>query len=174
MDSQLNSNRVLCVGVGNCFRRDDSAGLYIVRTIQDQVLTHLKKEPESPLGRLRFSESSGEGTSMMDSWRGFDSVVLFDAVMKQGNPGTKVHFQASNDHFPSDFFKYSSHAFSLSEAVELARILGLLPAKLEVFGVEGADFGYGEEITSDVKSACDEIAARFVKDQMNAVEFMNN
>ncbi len=166
--------KILCVGVGNTFRCDDGAGIYIVRKLKKEFSKLSPKLSPQQCAHISFLESSGEGSGPMDSWRGFDHVVLFDAVMKQGTPGTVIHLLAQNEKFPSDFFKYSSHAFSLAEAVELARVLDVLPEKVEVYGVEGQTFGYGEVLSSEVLQGCDEIVQRFVQDQCSPVARVHN
>jgi hydrogenase maturation protease len=47
----------------------------------------------------------------------------------------------------------STHAFGVAEAVELARELGRLPGRLEVYAIEGADFSAGAELSAEVASA---------------------
>lgn len=152
--------KTLCIGIGNTFRCDDGAGIYIVRELKRRLETHNDNQQQ-----ITFLESSGEGSGLMDSWRGFDCVILFDAIMKQGNPGRIIHMHAENQQFPSDYFKYSSHAFSLSEAVELARVLDKLPKDLQVYGVEGKHFGYGETISADTKLGCEQIVHQFIQGQ---------
>lgn len=148
---------ILFIGIGNDFRRDDGVGLVAVRGLQARFCSR----PE-----WFFWESSGEGTALMSSWQGFDCVVMIDAVMKRGEPGRIVHLSGSENHFPSDFFKYSSHAFSLAEAVEMARVLGRLPREIHVFGIEGADFGFGEGLSPAIERACKLFVGQFRETQL--------
>ena len=77
----------------------------------------------------------------------------------------KVHYlQAAADHIPSDFFKYSSHAFSLAEAVEMARVLDQLPSQLTVYGIEGNDFDHGEGLSPAVLIAIEPLLDRVIDD----------
>lgn len=145
--------KTIFIGVGNGFRRDDGAGLYIVR--------QLRKKLES-ITTISFAESHGEGSSLMEMWQSFDKVFLFDAVMINGEPGKRYYLQASRENIPTDFFKYSSHAFSLAEAVEMARVLGKLPESLEVYGIEGKDFSHGEELCPEVLHSCHELIEEII------------
>ncbi len=137
-------SQTVFIGVGNEFRQDDSLGLWMVRQLRSYGAS----------AGYGFFESSGEGLGLIDLWRDYQTVVIFDAVMKQGQPGRRIHLSAAGDQMPSDFFKYSSHAFSLAEAVEMSRILGLLPAQLHIYGVEGAQFGYGQDLSSVIAASC--------------------
>jgi hydrogenase maturation protease len=48
---------------------------------------------------------------------------------------------------------------SLAETVELARVLGRLPARTVVFGIEAASFAIGEALTPAVAEAAASVAA---------------
>ncbi|MGB3758985.1 MAG: hydrogenase maturation protease [Rivularia sp. (in: cyanobacteria)] len=58
---------------------------------------------------------------------------------------------------PAKFFNYSTHAFSVAEAVELAKALNQLPPKLIIYGVEGKNFAHGIELTPEVEQAIEEV-----------------
>ena len=47
----------------------------------------------------------------------------------------------------------STHGFGVADAIELARSLGRLPERLDVYAIEGADFGHGDELTPAVAGA---------------------
>jgi hydrogenase maturation protease len=132
--------RLAIIGVGNVDRRDDGAGLIAVRRLRMLTL------PAS----IAVIEQTGEGAALIESWRGFDSVILIDAVRAGGAPGRIHRLDVSAGSLPSDFFHYSTHAFGVAEAIELARILGDLPA---VLGIEGADFRPGCVLTTEVEAA---------------------
>ena len=51
-----------------------------------------------------------------------------------------------------------THAIDLSDAVELARALGRLPGRLDVYAIEGASFTAGDALSPDVERAVDELA----------------
>jgi hydrogenase maturation protease len=157
------TTNIALVGVGNTFRKDDGIGIAIARRLRDRLKSPAGAVTNHQALSIQVGESSGEGADLMGRFEHADRVYLFDAVMtsKAGTqPGTVHRLEASEQHFPSDFFKYSSHAFSLAEAVELARILDRLPPSLIVFGVEAADYGYGEELTPAVDTAGDEVVER--------------
>ena len=59
----------------------------------------------------------------------------------------------------------STHAFGVGEAVELARVLGKLPDRVVVYGVEGGEFAAGEGLTAPVEAAV-EPAAQAVLDDL--------
>ena len=65
---------------------------------------------------------------------------------------------------PAVFSRSSTHSFGVAEAVELARALGRLPARVVVFGIEGRDFTPGEGLSPDVDAAVDEVVRRVTEE----------
>jgi hydrogenase maturation protease len=139
------------IGIGNPYRRDDAAGLEAVRQIRLLGLSGIDVE-----------EASGEGADLMDRWAGCERVILIDAVRSNAVGGTLHRLDASRQPIPQRFFSYSTHAFSVAEAVELARQLGRLPAELLIFGIEGEDFSAGEGLTPSVESAVGEVVKKIL------------
>ena len=137
------------IGIGNTYRSDDGAGIFVSRML---------KGAASP--GVRILEASGEGTDLMDAWQNVEFVILIDAVQSGSAPGTIHHFDARESTLPSRFFHYSTHAFSVAEAVELARALDRLPPRLVVYGIEGASFVAGEGLSPEVGQAAKEVARR--------------
>ncbi|MGA7306581.1 MAG: hydrogenase maturation protease [Rhodothermales bacterium] len=134
------------IGIGNPYRRDDAAGLEAVRQIR-----------RLGLPGIDFEEASGEGADLMDRWAGREYVILIDAVRSNAVAGTLHRLDASRQPIPQRFFSYSTHAFSVAEAVELARTLGRLPRELIIFGIEGLDFSAGEGLTPAVEKALEKL-----------------
>ncbi|MHC5109969.1 MAG: hydrogenase maturation protease [Planctomycetota bacterium] len=139
------SARVL-FGVGNIHRHDDGVGIVLARRIAEMG-DH----------GVRVVEATGEGATLMADWEDVDHVVLVDAVRSGASPGKIHRLDAKNEKIPSDFFHYSTHAFSVAEAVEMARALDSLPPRLAIFGIEGEDFSAGIGLTSAVQGAAEGI-----------------
>jgi hydrogenase maturation protease len=147
----------LVVGVGNLYRGDDGAGLLIARELK----THLPNY-------VTIREESGEGASLIEAWRGTPVVVLVDAVQSGGKAGTIHRLNAGRRKIPSRFFHYSTHAFSVAEAVELARTLKQLPPHLVIYGVEGKNFQSGEKLSPEVENAMPEVVLR-IREELEAM-----
>lgn len=139
----------LIIGLGNEYRRDDAAGLVIARRVREAA-------PES-VGVL---EESGEGAALIESWQEADTVILIDAVHSGAKPGTVHRLDAHERPIAKKFFRFSTHAFGVAEAVELARALGRLPPRLIVYGVEGKTFEAGEGLSPEVEAAVEALVQR--------------
>jgi len=143
--------QILVIGVGNDFRRDDGAGRLAARRIKADAGEE-----------IRVIEESGEGAALMAAWRGAELVILIEAVHSGAAPGTVHRLDASAQPIPSNFFHYPTHAFSIAEAVGLARALDQLPPRLIVYGIEGKDFTSGEGLSPEVAAAVEEAAQDIV------------
>jgi hydrogenase maturation protease len=101
----------------------------------------------------------------MDAWANADAAVVVDATSSGAKPGTIIRLDVAATAVRSSLFRYSSHAFGLAEAIELARALGQLPRRLLVFGIEGADFTMGEGLSPEVNAAVPTVVAA-ITDEM--------
>ena len=134
----------LVIGVGNRWRGDDAAGLVVAR-------------------RLGGLEHEGDATTLVDAWRAGDDVVIVDAASSGAPPGTVRRFDALAAPLPAAHLRSSTHAFGVTDAVELARALGRLPATLRVIAIEGAGFTAGDRLSDAVAGAVDAVVAELAR-----------
>lgn len=130
----------MVIGVGSRWAGDDAAGLAVAR-------------------RVGGRELEGDPASLLDAWAGADHVVVVDAAVSGAPPGTIRRFDAHTAPLPARLMRSSTHALGVPEAIELARALGRLPARLEVYAIEGARFTAGAELSPVVERAVGELAA---------------
>ncbi len=90
---------------------------------------------------------------LIEEWTGSDDVIVIDAVSSGAEPGTVHRLEAHKGRLPSELFRGSTHALGVAEAVELARALERLPARLTVIGIEGDSFDAGRGLTQAVEAA---------------------
>ena len=143
--------RRLVLGVGNLDRGDDAVGILIARRLRALL------PPE-----VEVREASGEGAGLLDTWQGAEEVWLVDAVRPSGLPGRIYRLDVTTTPLPSDFFHYSTHAFGVAEAVELARVLGDLPRALFVYGIEAQSVRPGANLTPAVEAALEVVVAELL------------
>ena len=133
---------ILLIGIGNEFRSDDGIGLIIVRQIQN-----------TQLSSIFVKEASGEGAALMEAWQGYENVIIVDAMVSGAKPGTILIIDANKETVPANVFHYSTHAFGAAEAIELAREMKLMPPRLLMYGIEGANFSAGITISQAVQES---------------------
>ena len=145
-DARRESRRLL-IGLGNVYRGDDGAGIFVARALG-----------EEDIARLRVIESVGDPLALIDAWQGRETVVV-DAMSSDRAPGTVASFDALAEPLPArDFVAFSSHSVGLSETVELARALNRMPVSLHVYGIEGSRFDHGEGMSPPVRESVSKLA----------------
>jgi len=140
---------IVVVGIGNEYRNDDGVGIVVARRLRERFLN-----------TITVLEESGEGAALIESWKGATWVILVDAVRSGAAPGTIHRFDARAAQIPTGFFHYSTHAFSVAEAIELARSLDQLPPHLIVYGIEGENFAAGDGLSRAVEQAVESVVER--------------
>ena len=143
---------VLVAGIGSMCRCDDAIGLIIARKLAPRVSSSIE-----------IREISGEGSALMELWRGRRTVIVAGAISSDARTGTIYRFNAGEDEIPSGLF-IPPDAFGLGEAIELGRALDELPARLLVYGVRGKNFGHGIGLSERVVAAADRVVEYILED----------
>jgi hydrogenase maturation protease len=155
--------RLTVIGIGNRFRGDDGAGLWAARKLR------LKKLPG-----VTVVESNGEGTALMETWEGFDAVILVDAMLSGSSLGTVRRFDAGAGPLPADLFSsHSTHSFGIAAAVELARVLNRLPPRLVIYGIEGKSFAHDCGLSPEVETGSME-AVEWIMTEVSSLLSLGN
>jgi hydrogenase maturation protease len=145
------SKRVV-VGLGNRFRGDDRVGLEVAARLRQRV----------PAG-TEVVAIEGDPTPLLEILEGSELVLVADAVNADSRPGSVQRFDATDEQIPGSVFGASTHAFGLSDTIELARALGKLHARVLVYGITGVDFSAGADMSAaveaEVQNAVEQILA---------------
>ncbi|HEX9756513.1 MAG TPA: hydrogenase maturation protease [Nitrospiria bacterium] len=136
------SSKTLLIGVGNEFQHDDGIGLEIVRAFRNKRIPFVITK-----------EQTGEGTALLEAWKGSHSVFLFDAIQPAKKAGTIHRVDIQQQSLTPRFLKFSTHGFSIFEAIELSRALEQLPTHFVVYGIEGKNFETGVGLSPEVQEA---------------------
>jgi hydrogenase maturation protease len=137
---------VIVIGVGNRFRSDDSVGIRVVDRLRDSLTCY---------------ESDGDPSDLIVLIGSDPDVVVVDATVSGSPPGTVTTTEialgyAQASHVPLRS-QSSTHGFGVFEALELARILGTIPDRLTVIGIEGADFAPGGQLSPGLEPAVERV-----------------
>jgi len=134
----------LVVGVGNEDRGDDGLGPLAARLLAQSWAA-------GPPAGVEVITWTGDPMGLLDRLAGVDRLVLIDAVVSGGEPGTTRRFGADAPF--AETAGASTHNFKLAAALALGRALGRLPERVEVWGIEAAEFGHGAPLTLAVAEA---------------------
>jgi hydrogenase maturation protease len=150
----INKNPILIVGAGNEYRSDDGVGPIVAKKLGQ--LLH---------DRVSVKRAIKDGSELVELCRNHKYVYLIDSVKSGVTPGKIFRFDANSEVLPREAFScYSTHAFNVAEAVEMARSLGCLPEKLIIYGVEGKCFDDGIVFSDEVKASIAEVIIRIKRE----------
>jgi len=138
--------RVVVVGMGSEYRRDDGAGIAVADGVA-RTCPHVIR-----LGPI------GEPLDLLGLWDGADLAVVADAVRSGATPGTVQLIELSEavgagrgpDGRPGTT---STHGIGLTGVLRLARAVGSAPRRVVVIGIEGSAFGNGVGLSPEVERA---------------------
>ena len=139
----------LVVGLGSADRGDDAVGGHVARAVAalaDPRVVVLEHE---------------DPTDLIELWTGHDDVdvVVVDATCSGAPAGTLRLLETGSARPPlaqgawARTGRGGTHAFGLAAAVELARVLGRLPERVTVVGVEAGTLEAGSPLSAAVVAA---------------------
>lgn len=139
---------VTIIGIGTESRGDDAVGLVVARALREIDFPRF----------VRVLEHAG-GPGLPELWSGADVVHLIDAVSAQADPGTILTVDLRLEPLPQTWCRGSTHSIGVSETIELARVLNLLPAKILLHGIQGQSYDPGREISQPVRASIRKVMA---------------
>ena len=136
---------VAVIGVGNRYRRDDGFGPAVLDALVARGVTG-----------LAFHESDGEPTRMIDSWDGADLAIVVETIRHDAVPGSVISVDVRSPAIADGARgpgMAGSHSLGPADAVALGELLGRVPPRIQLVGVEPADLGFGEGLSAAVQAA---------------------
>ena len=128
----------IVVAFGHRYRGDDAVGPLVVEQLDNEA-TFI---------------AEGDALAVLSAWLGYDHVVMVDAMRSGRPPGTIERIDATNE-VPARTYTSSTHSFGPIELIRLAKALGLVPAKVDLIGIEAGSLRLGTALTSEVARAAD-------------------
>ncbi len=137
--------RIMVACIGNKYRGDDGAGHRVADLLSE----------ETSVDVVRLQTPAELLNHLMDD---VDFLIIVDAMEKISKAGAIHRFNSAEKLSKITAWR-STHTMTLPEIIELADSLGLLPAKILVYGIEGERFEEGLGLSENVESACASVAS---------------
>lgn len=135
---------IICLG--NAMRGDDGAALAVAERLRASGVPVIVEQP----------------ANLIDAWAGARNVIVVDTVYSGAAVGTVHRIDAARGPLPVKLGSPSTHGLGLADAVELARVVGRLPPRLSILGIEGHGFGCGESLSDEVERAVAGVAEELI------------
>ena len=144
--------RILVAGVGNVLLGDDGFGVRALQVLRD--------DPRLPDGVAVIETGIGGIHLVQELMRGYDALILFDALDRGGRPGQLFlvapqlpELAHLSDTERRDYFSDTHYAVPL-RALTLAREIDALPPVVRIIGCQPADApAFGEPMHAEVAAA---------------------
>ena len=150
--------KTIVLGVGNPILQDDGVGIHVIEALRQQLNTQ----------KVTLETASTGGLNLLDLIRGYETVILVDAIKQDnGEPGEVKRFSLSD--FQS-VHSCNPHDVSLLEALHLAEQLGEkhLPSKIILIGITvNTSYEFGEGLSRKVASAIPAAMAMVLEELKN-------
>lgn len=140
------ANKILVLGIGNPFRRDDGIG--------PAVIGRLKSE--NGLEEIDLLDGGTDGLSLIEYIKGYGKVLIVDAVDMGVAPGEVRVFSPGEAKLTIKADALSTHGFGLAEVISLMETLEIT-SDLHIIGIQAKDVTFGEEMSPEVSSKIEEI-----------------
>ena len=151
--------KVLILGVGNPILSDDGVGIHVARELKRKKLSGVDVE-----------ELAASGLELLDVVRGYDKVVIVDAIQTTGGEPGEIHVLDEKD-FEKSIHGSSPHGINIATALALGRKLvpNEMPKEVVFFAIEAEDLvNVSERLTPKVAKALTRIVERVAKESRTA------
>ena len=145
------------IGIGSPFG-DDQIGWEAVEAIRASGLLG-----RFPQGLVSVQTCDRPASGLLMLMEGAAHVILIDAMRSGAVPGTIRRLQ--DEEIEMEAGLLSSHGFGVAESLALGRTLGMLPARLVLYGVEMGDFDPCGTLTPETTGALPMLVER-IKEEL--------
>ena len=143
----------IVIGVGNRDRGDDAVGPIVCDRLRAR---------SGHAASLRTFVCEGSILDLALHWDHDDHVVIVDAMQPGNTPGRIVTVDATVEPLATPG-AVSTHEIDVSVAIELARAIGRMPARLSIVGIEAAQTEWGAPPSPAGEAAIDTVVELVVE-----------
>jgi len=145
--------RVVVIGLGNLYMRDDGFGIRAVEKLKEKELgknVSIQTYPEMDL-------------TLIENLEGTSKVIFVDSVRGEKAPGAVSKYKLTA---PKDGLSElpSLHSLALSDVLDLAMNSGILTCPVVIVGVEPKDDSLGIGLSPEVESALPKVIDAIIKE----------
>ncbi len=142
----LPAKKMLVLGVGNPFRRDDGIG--------PAVISHLQSD--KALEGVDLLDGGTDGLSLLEYIKEYENALIVDAVEMGMVPGEVRIFSPEEAKLTIRTDALSTHGFGLAEVIGLMETLEIT-TNLCIIGIQAKDISFGEGLSPEISSKIEEI-----------------
>jgi len=144
---------ILVLGIGNLLLKDEGIGVHIVQRMRDMAL------PPS----VEIMDGGTMGLSLLYCIEGRKKVIIIDAVLTDGIPGTLYRFTDRDLEVNAGILR-SAHEIDFTYVLKTAGFIGTKPDEVVFIGVKPADISEGLELSPVIEEKISRIIELVIKE----------
>lgn len=145
--------KTLVLGVGNPILSDDGVGIHVARELKKEKIVDVDVE-----------ELAASGLELLDTVRGYDKVIIIDAILTEGGEPGQLHILDEKD-FERSIHGSSPHGINIATALALGRKLvpEEMPKEVVFYAIEAKDVvNVSEDLTPRLQDALPKIIEQLI------------
>lgn len=151
--------KVIVIGIGNPFLKDDSVGLRVAEEVGKKL-------------RVDVDFLTNTDFDVINKILGYDVAIIVDAIKKFSNVGN-VHVLSVDDLFKGYRFS-GTHSIDLATSIKIGYEIfhDEMPKHLKIVAIEVEDINFGYDCSEEVKKAIPR-AVEVIRDLIKSFENFN-
>ncbi len=149
--------KTLFLGLGNPILSDDAVGIRVVQEIEKML---------GDRDGICFARESVDGLRLLDVIRGYDRLIIVDAIRTRDRPGSL--YELSIGELEKAIHLTCVHSINFATALRMAKEAGeKIPEEMSIYGVGVRSVReFKERMSPEVERSVPGIARRVVKKEM--------
>ena len=149
-----NAHQTMIIGVGNLLLSDEGVGIHVAqRLLQDYNL------PEEIL----VLDGGTLGLDLLYYLEGIKNLLIIDAVLMNKEPGSLMRMV--NEEVPSYLsFKMSPHHIGIPDMLFAAKLKGIYPTNVVLWGVQPGQIDLGLDLSAPVSGQVETLIDHIIDD----------
>ncbi len=146
----------IVLALGNPLRGDDGVGAAVIEALAAAGV---------PQG-VDLVDGGTPGLETVLLLQGYQRAIIIDAAAMGREPGVWVRFTPDEVVLPSEDsgLRGTLHDAGLAEALQLGKMLGILPGELVIFGVQPLQLGWELGLSDQVRAAVPQVCAAILSE----------
>lgn len=144
-DSAQDARKILVLGVGNLLLSDEGLGLHVIERLQERYVVPAE---------VQVLDGGTLGMDLLYYLEGCQTLLIVDVVETGKAPGTLIRMEG--DEVPAFLsIKVSPHQVGIPDMLFAAKLKGIDPPDIVLWGVQPESFDIGLELSPAVEATVD-------------------
>jgi len=151
------SKSKLVVGIGNILLKDEGVGVRCVEYLKNSNLVE----------GIKLVDGANLGFDLLEEMKGFEKVVIVDAVDMGKEPGHIAGFDAEQILSLSSGKKFSLLEIGLVDVIQVGKRIGYNFSKVRIVGIQPGEVSWSDSLSETVIKKLPALAERVLKEINN-------